>query len=355
MIAIKTPPITFVYNWQSRDKTAKTSIKKRGEVVKPACVYRRVVPYNRMKKLWMVLISSLVLGGCTPKDLFVKSPAGLEINTVPTSTVFLNGENKGETPYSDKNVKPGTYTLKLVPSTGGNFPPYETKLNLTSKASTVISRSFAQSDLDASGYTLQLQEESSGETYLSVISEPDTVNVTLDDKPSGFTPLSKMIIAPGAHSLLVTSPGYLEQTLSVNAVKGYNLIVNFKLASQTITLSPSPSSSPTASPLALASTTPSSLPSSSPKSSASPTPKASPVLTATMEKPYVVVSDTADTQASGGLNVRKDASSSSDVLGKAKINEQLKYLGETTEAGWFKVEFESSVGWVSGKYVTLVK
>lgn len=69
----------------------------------------------------------------------------------------------------------------------------------------------------------------------------------------------------------------------------------------------------------------------------------------------MVVSDNADTQASGGLNVRKDASSSSDVLGKAKIGEKLKYSGETTEAGWFKVEFEGSTGWVSGKYVTLVK
>jgi hypothetical protein len=310
-----------------------------------------VIPYNRMKKLWIVLVSSLVLGGCSPKDLFVKAPAGLEINTVPSSTVFLNGENKGETPYSDKNVKPGTYTLRLVPSTGSTLSPYETKLNLTSKASTVISRSFAQSDLDSSGYTLQLQEETSGETYLSVISEPDTVNVTLDDKPSGFTPLSKMVIAPGAHSLLVTSPGYLEQTLSVNAVKGYNLIVNFKLASQTITLSPAIPSSPSASPLALASV----LPSGSPKSSPSASPKSSPVLETTMEKPYVVVSDNADTQASGGLNVRKDASSSSDVLGKAKIGEKLKYLSETTEAGWFKVEFEGSSGWVSGKYVTLVK
>jgi len=295
-----------------------------------------------MKKLSIIIISSLILGGCTPKDLFVKPLAGLEINTTPTSTVFLNGENKGETPYSNKNVKPGSYTLRLVPASGDSLPPYETKLNLTSKASTVISRSFAQSDLDASGYTLQLQEESSGETYLSVISEPDTINVTLDDRPNGFTPLSKIVIAPGSHSLLVSSPGYLEQTLSINAVKGYNLIVNFKLASQTIVLLPPTQATPSASPeISL--------------SSASPTPKSSPVLVSTVEKPYLVVVDNPDTQTSKGLNVRKEASSSSDVIGKASINEKLKYLGETTEAGWFKVEFENNTGWVSGKYVTLVK
>lgn len=321
--------------------SANTSIKKRGVLV------NHVVPYMRMKKLSIVIISSLILGGCTPKDLFVKPPAGLEINTTPASTVFLNGENKGETPYSDKNVKPGTYTLKLVPASGVNLASYETKLTLTSKASTVISRNFTQSELDASGYTLQLQEEASGGTFISVISDPDTVNVTLDDKPSGFTPLSKLAIMPGSHSLLVTSPGYLEQTLSVNAVKGYNLIVNFKLASQTITLSPPVTSTVSASP--------SVAPASSVKPISSSSPKASPVLETTVEKPYVVVSDNADTQASNGLNVRKEASSSSDVLGKASIGEKLKYLSETTEAGWFKVEFEGSIGWVSGKYVTLVK
>lgn len=306
-----------------------------------------------MKKLFLVLISAVLLGGCTPKDLFIKPPAGLDIATSPSSTVFLNGENKGETPFSDKNLKPGTYTLKLVPGSDTSFAAYETKLDLISKASTVISRNFAASDLDSSGYTLQLQEEASGQTFLSVISEPDTVNINIDDKPNGFTPLSKFTITPGSHTLLVTSPGYLDQTLAINTVKGYNLIVNFKMGSQTITLTPPAESSPmpTETPLALSPTSAS--PTPLPRASSSP--KSSPSLEVTMAKPYVVVSDNADTQSSKGLNVRKDSSSSSDVLGKASIGEKLKYLGETTDAGWFKVEFESTPGWVSGKYVTLVK
>jgi uncharacterized protein YgiM (DUF1202 family) len=78
-------------------------------------------------------------------------------------------------------------------------------------------------------------------------------------------------------------------------------------------------------------------------------------MTVTLPKPYVVVSDTPDTQASAGVNVRKEPSSSSDPLGKASIGEQLKYLGETTPSGWHKVEFESSVGYVSARYANLVK
>ena len=289
-----------------------------------------------MKKLLTILLASILLGGCTLKDLFVNPPAGLEIATIPPSTVFINDENKGETPFSDKNIKPGTYTLKLVPTSGVNLPSYETKLVLVSKASTIISRTFTESDLDSSGYTLQLLEDASGGTYLSIISDPDTINVTLDDKPSGFTPLSKLGTTPGSHSLLVTSPGYVEQSLSVNAVKGYNLIVNFKLASQTIILTPPSPATPSASVL--------------------PTPSSSPLTidnqpSIIFPKPYVLIGET----GTGWLRIRKEAFGKSDELGKADTGEKLKYLGESTELGWHKIEFEGNPGWVSGKYVTVVK
>jgi hypothetical protein len=289
-----------------------------------------------MKKLLLILAFSLILGGCTPRDLFIKPPAGLEINTSPTSTVFVNGENKGETPYSDKAIKPATYTIKLVPTSGENLSPYETKLILTSKAATIISRTFMPSDLDSSGYILQLLKEPSGETYLSVISDPDTINVVIDDKPSGFTPLSKLEAAPGSHFLRVSSPGYIEQTLSVNVVKGYNLIVNFKLAAQTITLSPPNPATPSASLAPTVSPSPSSLTNDLPP---------------TISKPYILIGET----GTGWLRVRKEASGTSEELGKANTGEKLKYLGESTDLGWHKIEFDGSVGWVSGKYVTLVK
>lgn len=297
-----------------------------------------MLPYKSMKKLFIIFAASIFLGGCTAKDLFVKAPAGLEIATTPVATVFLNGEKKGETPYSDKNIKPGSYTLKLVPASGENISPYETSLDLISKASTIITRTFGPSELDSSGYTLQLQEDPSGGTFLSVISDPDTINVTLDGKPSGFTPLSKIAANPGSHSLSVSSPGYLEQDLSVNTVKGYNLIVNFKLATQTITLN-----SPTTS------TSSATVIQSAPTPSGTDTPATSSGLT--QSKPYVIIGET----GTGWLRIRKEASGSSDEIGKADTGEKLKYLGESTEIGWFKVEFEGGVGWVSGKYVTLVK
>ncbi len=289
-----------------------------------------------MNKFLTIFLSSLILGGCTLKDLFVKPPAGLEITSVPTATVFLNGENKGETPYSDKTLKPGDYTLRLVPIEDSSLPPFETNLSLISKASTIISHTFAPSPLDSSTYTLQLQEEPSGATYLSVISDPDTINVTIDDKPTGFTPLAKLATSPGSHKLVVTSPGYVQQELTVNVVKGYNLIVNFKLASQTITLTPPTTASEAANQT-----------NSTPPTPASP----SATLTLTPDKPYVEINET----ETGWLRVRKEGSGTSEELGKANTGEKLKYLGESTDLGWHKVEFEGSPGYVSGKYTSLIK
>lgn len=300
-----------------------------------------MLPYKRMNKLLPVIFATIFLGGCTIQDVFVKAPAGLSITTSPQATVFINDENRGETPFTDKEMKPGSYSIKLVPSED-NLVPYETKIELTSKASAIISRNFAPSEIDSSGYVLQLQEDPGGSTYLSVISDPDNVNVTLDDVPSGFTPLSKLPINPGAHSLHVTSPGFSEQALPINATSGYNLIVSFKLAGQSLTLTP-PSPSPD--PASLESPTASLSASASP----SPTPASTPTLS--MEKPYVIIGET----ETGWLRVRKEASGTSDEIGKVDTGEQLKYLGESTELGWFKIEFEGQVGWVSGRYVTLVK
>lgn len=298
-----------------------------------------------MKKILSVLFFAIFLGGCTPKDLFVKAPAGLEVSSVPESTVFIDGESKGQTPFKDDNLKPGTYTLKLVP-VSSDFLPYETSIELVSKTSTIISRNFALSDLETSGYTLELQEDLSGGTFLSVISDPDNINLFIDDSPSGFTPVSKMAISPGPHTLKATSPGYIDQTLPINTVTGFNLIVNFKLASRTITLTPPPVATATAT----TSPAPDESASPSPSTAASSSPKASLAPTSEVQKPYVIVGET----GTGWLRIRKEASGSSDELGKANTGEKLKYLGESTELGWFKVEFDGNVGWVSGKYVTLV-
>ena len=54
--------------------------------------------------------------------------------------------------------------------------------------------------------------------------------------------------------------------------------------------------------------------------------------------------------AGGNCYVRNAPNTSGDKLGVAKEGTVLKYLGETSENGWRKVEYKNAEGWVSGKY-----
>jgi len=305
-----------------------------------------------MSKLLLILLSSLILSGCTVQNLFVKKPAGLEVTTSAPATVYLADKELGKAPLKNQNITPGKYTLRLIPD-DTSLTPYETTVELGSAASTVISRTFGETLLDSYGYSLSLVPDKAGIATLSVISDPDTSSLTIDGVPSGFTPLSKREISPGNHEVIVGTPGFSEQKISVVATNGFNLVVSIKLKSEPITLtkpSPSPTTSVSdATSSAQASTLASTSPSPSTRLSPSTIPLASP------SKPYVTVSDSADVVSAGGLNVRKEPSSSADSLGKADVGEHLKYLGETTSAGWHKIEFEGSVGYVSAKYTTLTK
>lgn len=305
-----------------------------------------------MPKLLLILLSSLILSGCTVKNLFVKKPAGLEVTTSAPATVYLADKELGKTPLKNQSISPGQYTLRLMPE-DKTLAPYETTVELGSAASTVISRSFGETLLDSSGYSLSLVPDKASVATLSIISDPDTGSLTIDGVPSGFTPLSKREVSPGNHEVIVGTPGFAEQKISVVAVSGFNLVISVKLKSEPITLTkptPSPTSSVTD---ATSSAQTTALVTSSP----SPSPKASPSTapSATPAKPYATVSNSADVVSAGGLNVRKEPSSNADSLGKADVGEHLKYLGETTSAGWHKIEFEGSVGYVSAKYTTLTK
>lgn len=304
-----------------------------------------------MLKLIMVVISSLILSGCTVKNLFVKKPAGLEISTSAPATVYLSDKELGKTPLKNQNIAPGTYTLRLIPD-DTTLTPYEATVELESSASTVLSRTFGETVLDSFGYSLNLVPDKTGLSTISVVSDPDTSSLTIDGVPSGFTPLSKREVNPGNHEIIVGTPGFAEQKIPIVATTGFNLVVSVKLKSEPVSLTPMQevSAAPTEPTIATpAASTKAALATPKPSSAASPAPLASPV------RPYVTVSDSADVVSAGGLNVRKEPSSSAESLGRADIGEHLKYLGETTSAGWHKIEFEGSVGYVSAKYTTITK
>lgn len=276
-----------------------------------------------MKNIVLIVVASLFLSGCTLPNTITKKPAGIDITTIPPSTVFINGQAEGETPYKNQNMTPGEYVIKLVPISPDStiiLAPWETTIKLSAEVTTMITRTFAASEADIESSILQFQKEASSNTYLSVITDPDNVNINLDGKPNGFTPVTRLETTSGPHSLELTSPGYKKLILNTNTHTGYNLIVNVKLASEAIVL-----------------ITPQPL----------PTPEATGSATL---KPYVIIGTT----ETGWLRVRASANGTSTELGKVNEGEKLPYLS-TDGTGWLQVTFEGKPGWISAKYATVVK
>lgn len=285
-----------------------------------------------MKKLLILLIASLVFSGCNIKTLFVKAPAGLEINTSPGATVFINDQDLGSTPYSDKNIKPGEYTIRLVPDPGETeLQPWETTITLDAAVTMIINRTFASNETEATSYTLQLKPDvDKSKAFVSVISDPDTASIIIDSTPHGFTPLSKIELPAGGHNVDVSSPGFKSITISVNLIEGYNLVVNANLAREIILLEKSQATS--------SATLDDDLPEEEGN-----------ILAEELDRPYVVIEET----GTGWLRVR-DApnSTTAEELGKVNIGEKLPFI-ESNVTGWYKITFEGEDGWISGRFATL--
>lgn len=279
-----------------------------------------------MQKLIIILFFAFFLSGCTIQNLFLKKPAGLEITTNPPSRVLINGNDEGPTPFKNLNIQPGDYQISLVPDGNPELAAWETNIKLNRDVSTIIHHNFAPS-LEASfGYILLLQPDPDGsKSFLSVISDPNTANITIDSRPYGFSPLTKRELDPGTHTVDISSPGYKPISLSVNTTLGYNLIINVKLAEDTITINPSP----------VATTSAETSDDSEEESTET-------------DKPYVIISET----TTGWLRVRTEPNTLAPEIGKVDSGETLPYL-DSSDDGWLQVLFEGVEGWISGTYATL--
>jgi len=302
-----------------------------------------------MRKLLLaalVMISAVLLSGCTLPFTQGKK-AALQVTSNPKTTVFLNDEHVGSTPFFDEKIKPGDYRIKLVPegSSGGQAVSWEGQVKLVSGVLTVISRDLAETEEKSSGYVVTMEPKTDKtQASMAIVTLPDGAVVTLDGEPKGFAPINVDNTSEGEHLLVISSPGYVEKSIKAKAVKGYKLSASVQLSKM-----PEEIASPT--PEATASAEPSAAASTAPKSSASPKPSSSSTTitnTGDIEKPYVLIKSP-DT---GWVRVRSLASTSGDELAKANDGEKLKYV--SSDNGWYEVEYEESkTGWISAKYAEL--
>lgn len=304
------------------------------------------------KKVALVILSAFVLGGCTFSLDFLKpaGKSGMQVTSTPPSTVFLDGNSLGTTPIQQESLKPGKHSVKLVP-TDSTIQPWETSVTLTPGVLTVIDRQLSAQPAQSGGYTLSFEKINKKDgVELAVTTIPDSVTVSVDNNPQGFTPLSLDTLSAGDHTIAMTSPGFSNKTIRARAVAGYRLTIAAQLIADN---SPTPTPTPT---MATPSATPTTNLTPTPTKKVTPTPTLTLTPTtsvstqsATPAKPYVTISGT----PTGYLKVRNAPSGTE--IGKVYPGEKYSYL-DSDPSGWYKIQFQpTQTGWISTQYATLTQ
>ncbi len=281
-----------------------------------------------------ILASTLLLSGCSLK----KTPAALQINAVPPANVFVDGKLLGKTPYQGNNWKAGEISVKLIPeSTSAPLASWEGKIKLSNGILTLVEREFGATENESAGQVLSLEKiKDKKSASLSVITDPDGALISVDGEAKGFAPLSLEKVGVGDHQVTVTKEGYKEKNIRAQAVAGFKLLVNIKLAQKaeegqiaTVSGTPTPTVKAKAS-----------LP--SPTAALSPSASSG-------ETKQVLIKDT----PTGWLRVRQEPSTAAAEV--AKVNPGEKYIVLEEKSGWYEIEYEpGKKGWISGQYAAKI-
>lgn len=250
---------------------------------------------------------------------FKPSNAGIIIETIPASAVYIDQQQVGRTPYKD-TLKPGEITLKLVPDSFEKpLTTYETKIVLASGIETVVRREFGESEEMSSGEILSFEKEGGSNSSLSVVSVPDSAQVSIDGAIKAFTPYKTSALDPGKHSLTISASGFDQRSFDVRTYKGYKLTVIAKLA-------PSPE-------------------------------KQEETQVEQVEEPEeeVAIMIRILETPTGYLRVRGEPSTLGEEVGRAEPGETFELLEEDEDTGWYKIEFEEGqFGWISNEYAEVI-
>jgi uncharacterized protein YgiM (DUF1202 family) len=153
-------------------------------------------------------------------------------------------------------------------------------------------------------------------------------------------------ITAGDHTILFSSPGFIDKTVRAKAIAGYRLTISVQLAKAPTPALPSPEATPSATPSISLTPTPKLTPIKT------PTPTKAATSSAALAKPYVQILET----PTGYLRVR--STPAGDEVGKVYPGETHKYFETSTPPteGWYKIEYQPGAeGWVSNQYAKLIQ
>jgi hypothetical protein len=253
-------------------------------------------------------------------NFLVPKGAGILIETDPPSSVYINNEEVGRTPFSTVR-KPGEVVIKIIPDSFGTpLPPYETKTTLVSGVQTVLRRKIAESEDVSEGELISFERTDKGQLGMAIVSDPESAQISIDGQVRGFSPYNSSNISEGEHSLSVSANGYVTRSIQVKAVSGYKLIALVKLARSNEPIN---------------------------------TDENSPGQQQEEAKKQLVEILSTPT---GFLRVRSEPSTLANEVGQVKPGETYELVEEDIDTGWFKIIIaEGKEGWVTNQYAKIIE
>lgn len=183
-----------------------------------------------MKKVivWILVLISVVIvlvrysAKIEEVLLGIKAKAGISIQSIPDqSTIFIDGQEVGKTPYENKNLDVRKYSVKIEQGEAS----WQGNIKLTDGTVAIINRDLAKDQASSSGEILTLDKGRG----MTIISNPSDAEVEIDGKKVGKTPIS-LNLSSGEHTILVSHPNYLKRSIRALLPNNFNLTISVDLA-----------------------------------------------------------------------------------------------------------------------------
>lgn len=258
---------------------------------------------QKLKKSQLViycLLLTTILSGCSTVSF--NKPAALQVTSIPEASVFLDGKHLGKTPFYSDQIPASNHVIKIAASEAS----YVDQISLTPGTLTVINRDLADNFMAQSGENLWLEPGLDGTL---IVSRPSEADITIDGKFYGKTTKLIQGLEDGDHKVQLTIDGFVSREFAIKTSSKYRLIADVTLASQIAKGQ-------------VQVNTPLPLP----------------------QNKKVEIIQTPQ----GFLRVRKDASLSSNEIGRVNTGDQLEVIQETGD--WVKVILDGKQGWISKTY-----
>ncbi|MFA6250304.1 MAG: PEGA domain-containing protein [Candidatus Shapirobacteria bacterium] len=254
----------------------------------------------------LVFFLGWILGGCS----LIPRKASIEIMSVPSAKVHINGKEAGMTPYKNSSLMPGEIEIKL---TAVN-QEWSKKIILQNNVNTVVDWNFDKNENLSGGYVLYMEKTGDlNRAGLLINATPDKSAVHIDGQIKGFSPLRIDEIGEGDRQITISYPAYKTANVFVKAIKGYQLIIEADLGNQPEEVVIE-ENRPTATPVNL-------------------------------QKQMVIIKKT----ETGWLRVRNKADAAGEEISKVKPDEEYQLVEEKTD--WMLIDLgDGKQGWISAKY-----